>query len=369
MIFQQQRFTQIILLISLTLSLPSKAHNGKLLTGTKVKDIDFSTVNATQTGTCKAVSAFFNEGPKNCDKNSRYNKGIIESICAIKPGGGYDASLSAIPTSIHTLKIGQHYMFDASFRESSNASTTSYCGGASFTAFMMMLENLGDENPLNDISIDQAKNFDLFNYIKQSNGNYRYGNVSQVSYLTSKSPIRTSNFEKRDFIGLFGSFNNDYGGVVDANKAYNFGEHITKKDEACPGDLLKFDRKDGHGHSVVYLGQIGKKFCYWSSNGNGVPEEHEGFSIRCESSSAVNAWNFVRVTDKVQNLSRIKPYTGEKADWTTLGSGLMSEKEAAKYRAERRENDVEAELRLGIGVSRTIQKPDHEVEKGIRSRR
>lgn len=60
------------------------------------------------------------------------------------------------------------------------------------------------------------------------------------------------------------------------------GDIRSKLEQARPGDILKFDRTNGTGHSTVFKGIEGNKFCYWSSN-----RRTKGPGVQCESLSSL----------------------------------------------------------------------------------
>jgi hypothetical protein len=60
------------------------------------------------------------------------------------------------------------------------------------------------------------------------------------------------------------------------------GDIRSKLEQAKPGDILKFDRVSGTGHSTVFKGIEGDKFCYWSSN-----TRTRGPGVQCESISSL----------------------------------------------------------------------------------
>lgn len=190
-----------------------------------------------------------------------FNKDVLEQISTIPSGGGY--SLRGSATNI-PLKIG-----DSSITNSK--AKTSFCTGATYTVAMKVFQK---HRVFDQMSDAQKKNFEL-----QHNDNY----------------------------GFWGAWNNNYEGAGDANRLIKFGESVSSLDSACAGDFVNFNRKNGSGHSVVYLGQEDGKIYYWSSN-----KSTKGFGVSCEPVSNIvqSATAITRMTNP-SNVANIEAYSGQ----------------------------------------------------------
>ncbi len=193
-----------------------------------------------------------------------HNYGLLREITHIKPGGGYHISANATNCP---LKVCQDYCLN-------RRCTTSYCSGATYTAFIHYATRLG------------------------------------VFEKMSKAQLQNFKIQPIDNIGFWGLWNNSKRGVLDANHYIRFGKEISSIKSACPGDIMKFDRYvkgRQRGHSAVFLGISGGKYYYWSSN-----SKTNGYGIYCESlSDLITKETFILRLTNPHNLKNIKNFTGK----------------------------------------------------------
>ena len=213
---------------------------------------------------CKNAQKFIDliADPKGLDgKCGEYNKDVLEQISTIPAGGGY--SLKGSATNI-PLKIGEDII-------TNKDSKTSFCTGATYTVAMKVFQK---HHAFDQMTSEQKKNFQL---------------------------------GQNDNFGFWGAWNNNYEGAGDANRLIKFGEKVPSLKEACPGDFFNFNRKNGTGHSVVYLGQEGGKVYYWSSN-----KSTKGFGVSCYPIDKIvlNASPITRMTHP-ENVANIEKFSGK----------------------------------------------------------
>lgn len=213
---------------------------------------------------CKNAQKFIDliADPKGLDgKCGEYNKDVLEQISTIPAGGGY--SLKGSATNV-PLKIGEGII-------SNKDSKTSFCTGATYTVAMKVFQK---HHAFDQMTSEQKKNFQL---------------------------------GQNDNFGFWGAWNNNFEGAGDANRLIKFGESITSLHNACAGDFVNFNRKNGSGHSVVYLGQEDGKIYYWSSN-----KSTKGFGVSCEPISNIvqSATAVTRITNP-ENVAKIESYSGQ----------------------------------------------------------
>ncbi|MGZ3723835.1 MAG: hypothetical protein ACXVA9_12920, partial [Bdellovibrionales bacterium] len=67
--------------------------------------------------------------------------------------------------------------------------------------------------------------------------------------------------------------------------------------KAQTGDIVRFDRKNGTGHSAIFKEQNETQFCYWTSNGG-----TRGVGVQCEYIGPVAQMVISRFPDDVENL-------------------------------------------------------------------
>jgi hypothetical protein len=148
---------------------------------------------------------------------------------------------------------------------------TSFCTGATYTVAMKVFQK---HRVFDRMTEAQKKNFQL-----QHNDNF----------------------------GFWGAWNNNYEGAGDANRLIKFGNSIASLDTACAGDFVNFNRKNGSGHSVVYLGQEDGKIYYWSSN-----KSTRGFGVSCEpvTNLVQSATAITRMTNP-SNVANIENFSGQ----------------------------------------------------------
>jgi len=213
---------------------------------------------------CPASEKFQNliNNPTKLDAQcGKHNQEVLEQISVMPAGGGY--SLKGSATNV-PIKMGNSSITNSKAK-------TSFCTGATYTVAMKVFEK---NHVFDDMAPQQKKNFEL-----QHNDNY----------------------------GFWGAWNNNYEGAGDANRLIKFGEKVPSLKEACAGDFFNFNRKNGTGHSVVYLGQEGGKVYYWSSN-----KSTKGFGISCYPIEKIvlNASPITRMTHP-ENVANIEKFSGK----------------------------------------------------------
>ncbi len=208
-------------------------------------------------------------------------------------GGGYFIGIKAVPTESpvgYPLSLGKNRLLDP-------PRCTSYCSGASFTAFIEAL--------------------DLWN---------RSGRVELGADVIEDLRMQEPNGGRReDGVKFWGWWNADGNGCHFAAVQYSqIGTEIAPKD-ARPGDFMNIGWTSGIGHSVVFLGYAtdpkeGPGVCYWSSQAgtNGMADTFAPLS-------RIRAVSIVRIThpERIAELNRRRTSIDPKA-----GSHPVSELEA-----------------------------------------
>jgi hypothetical protein len=213
---------------------------------------------------CPASEKFTNliNNPSKVNSNcGKYNQEVLEQISTLPSGGGY--SLKGSATNV-PLKMGNSPIVNPKAK-------TSFCTGATYTVAMKVFQK---NHVFDNMTPEQKKNFAL-----QHNDNY----------------------------GFWGAWNNNYEGAGDANRLIKFGEKVPSLKEACAGDFFNFNRKNGTGHSVIYLGQEDGKVYYWSSN-----KSTKGFGVSCYPIDKIvlSASPITRMTHP-ENVANIEKYSGK----------------------------------------------------------
>jgi len=206
-----------------------------------------------------------------------YNSFILEAIDKIQAkfpdGGGYFTGIKAIPAE---SPIG--YDLHLLGKEIIKAPrTTSYCSGASYTAFIESLNILLTDNTLTQ---------------------------TQHELMRMQEPDGS---RRNDGIKFWGIWNADGYGSFDALVSYaEMGEKI-KPENAIPGDFMNISWKSGIGHSVVFLGWLKIKdiphVAYWSSQ-----KSTNGLSLDIVKLERINNVSIVRLT-KPENIFQFIPKT------------------------------------------------------------
>jgi len=171
-----------------------------------------------------------------------YNHYVLQGIDKVQAtamdGGGYFIGIKAVPAESpvgYKLKL-----FDRPLLEPPR--TTSYCSGASYSAFIEQL-----------------------NLIFPKKG----GKLSYERYEAIRMQEENGG-RREDTIKFWGKWNDDGFGSHYALVQYaKMGEEI-KPQQARPGDFINISWAKGGGHSVVFLGwyqdeNAGKHIVYWAS--------------------------------------------------------------------------------------------------------
>jgi hypothetical protein len=216
-------------------------------------------------------------------------KAIDKVQATAMDGGGYFTGVHAQPAESpigYELKLFGHSLL-------APPRTTSYCSGASYTAFIETL-NLLYPDAAGKLSTDR------------------------VEALRMQEPDGS---RRDDWVKFWGYWNADGPGSQFALVQYSgMGKEISPK-QARPGDFVNINWNNGLGHSVVFLGWVvdaeGKKSIrYWSSQ-TGT----HGLGDQTSALAKVKSVVVIRLTkpEKVFTLNpeaKVKrDVEGEKADW------------------------------------------------------
>ncbi len=173
---------------------------------------------------------------------SGYNIYILQGIDKAQShamnGGGYFIGIKAVPTE---SPIGYELsLFGKSLLKPPR--TSSYCSGASYTAFIEGL-NLIYPDGARKISDDRYEALRM----QEPDGGRREDNIKYWGYWNADG------------------FGSDFALV----QYSGMGKEI-KPQDALPGDFMNISWKKGGGHSVVFLGwfqdkKMGKRVMYWAS--------------------------------------------------------------------------------------------------------
>jgi len=218
-----------------------------------------------------------------------YNKYVLKAIELIQKkfpdGGGYFIGLKADPPE---SPIGYNLKFMGS--ELLNAPrTSSYCSGASYTAFIESLNLILDSVSLDSIRCDAIR-------MQEWNGSRR-----------------------EDGVKLWGNWNADGYGSYDAMVSYTGIGIKINPEQARPGDFVNISWKSGIGHSVVFLGwykENGQNFiCYWSSQ-----KSTNGISVTTANVDRIKDLVVVRIIHPEKILSfnpenKVQHTTGQNLDF------------------------------------------------------
>jgi hypothetical protein len=218
---------QLLTILILTISCSSKAQNDWLI----LKDSDLSEGTFHQNH-FEIFSKY----------TSGYNLDVLKGIDKVQSsamdGGGYFVGIKADPPEApigYDLKLFGKDLFDLE-------RTTSYCSGASYSAFIEGLNSIySDSNKiLNDAIFESIR-------MQEVDGSRR-----------------------EDGIKFWGKWNDDGYGNHFALVQYSGIGNVIEPKNAQPGDFMNISWKSGAGHSVVFLGwHIDKNdslnIVYWSS--------------------------------------------------------------------------------------------------------
>ena len=173
---------------------------------------------------------------------SSYNKAVLDAIDKVQAtapdGGGYFTGVKADPPESpigYDLSLLGKKLLHLKRK-------TSYCSGATYSAFLESLnEILKDKS--DSLSGDRLEALK----IQEINGGRR-----------------------EDGVKFWGKWNDDGFGNDYALVQYSNIGKIIKPEDARPGDFMNISWKNGHGHSVVFLGWYLDKnerlnAVYWSS--------------------------------------------------------------------------------------------------------
>lgn len=204
---------------------------------------------------------------------SGYNLFVLKAIDSIQAkfpdGGAYFIGITANPPE---SPIG----YDLSFLGKSLLKaprTTSYCSGASYTAFIEALNLIFKDKIINKQQLELIR-------MQEKDGGRR-----------------------EDGVKLWGNWNADGFGTYDALVSYtNIGKSI-KPQNARPGDFMNISWKSGYGHSVVFIGWYKENndnfLAYWSSQ-----KSTNGLGFDTVNVNKINAVSIVRLT-KPENIFKI----------------------------------------------------------------
>lgn len=234
---------------------------------------------------CPASEKFqklINDPSKLDSKCGKHNQEVLEQISAMPLGGGY--SLKGSATNV-PLKMGNSSLPNPKAK-------TSFCTGATYSVAMKVFQK---NHVFDNMTSQQKKNFEL-----QHNDNF----------------------------GFWGAWNNNFEGAGDANRLIKFGEKVPSLKEACAGDFFNFNRKNGTGHSVIYLGQEDGKVYYWSSN-----KSTKGFGVSCYPIDKIvlKASPITRMTHP-ENVANIENFSGHSyAQYYKKKSDVPSNKDPSSF--------------------------------------
>ena len=199
-------------------------------------------------------------------------KGIDKAQASAPDGGGYFTGKTAVPTE---SPIGYELsLFDRPLLDPPRP--TSYCSGASYTAFIEGL-NL------------------IFNETEKEDLDYQHYEAMRMQEVDGS--------RRNDGIKYWGHWNADGFGSHFALVQYSgMGKEI-KPENARPGDFVNISWKSGLGHSVVFLGwykdDVGKNnILYWSSQ-----KSTNGMGDQIVSMDKVKEVKIVRLTSPQQLFS------------------------------------------------------------------
>lgn len=201
------------------------------------------------------------------DKVSGFNSYIIEAMDIVQAtapsGGGYFADQDAIPYESpigYELSLFGNALIDP-------PRTTSFCTGASYAVLIEALNLIYPENP--ELTSKQLNAF----MMQEDDGTPR-----------------------EDYVRFWGSWNAPYGPLLSLVEYSGMGKRVDP-DEAVPGDFVYFERTNGLGHCVVFLGfyvnYYGEKMMIYFSSQEQTLGIGDGFTSVNSIDSAV----FVRLTD------------------------------------------------------------------------
>lgn len=166
---------------------------------------------------------------------------VNESV--IRGGSGYDMSATGWPKITSGARQVDY-----------PRSSKSHCTSATAAAFMQYITDL----------VAQGK-------LKLTSAQINFLNGEQVRAAFNGNTYSVAYFNQR----LGGQNILGIGSQSEIMKALR---------QAKPGDTLKFDRRNGTGHSTIFQEIRGNKVCYWSSN-----RKTNGPGLQCESISSLTS--------------------------------------------------------------------------------
>ena len=219
---------------------------------------------------------------------SGFNLDVLKGIDAVQKsapeGGGYFIGIKADPPESpigYSLKLGSCPLVDP-------ARKTSYCSGASFSAF---IEGLNSYLEGKETSISKE--------------------LEELLRMQEKDGGR-----REDKIKFWGNWNADgYGNHFALVQYFNAGE-VIKPEDAQPGDFMNISWNNGGGHSVIFLGWYVDEneelhVVYWSSQ-----KGTNGLGDDVVPVDRINEVMVVRVTDPDEIISGD---ANEKVDYKISG--------------------------------------------------
>jgi hypothetical protein len=174
----------------------------------------------------------------------------VKSDGIIADGGGYSLNAASWPRICPGQNGNLEVIFGSDCNDK-NGSKKSMCTSATAAAFSNHIATLVNSKKL-DLTPEQISFLNGPQVRNAMNGN-TYSVAHLMNYLGGQS--------------VYGKNSSD---IADALK------------QARPGDIMKFDRANGTGHSTIFKEIQGDKVCYWTSN-----RGTEGVGVQCEKISSL----------------------------------------------------------------------------------
>ena len=209
--------------------------------------------------------------------NNQVNSLILRGIDSVQSkaldGGGYFTGIRALPTEspvYYNLKLFNKPLIEV-------PRNSSYCSGASYSAFIEALNLLYPEKG-KDLAYERYESLRM----QELDGGRR-----------------------EDLIKFWGHWNADGFGNHFALVQYSGMGEVISPEQAWPGDFVNISWKSGLGHSVIFLGWTeikgDKKIVYWSSQ-----TATNGYGDQIVSLEKIKSVKVVRLT-KPENLFIFNP--------------------------------------------------------------
>ena len=242
-------------------------------------------------------------------------------------GGGYDATLGTwgqkVPFSLGSTKTVEFAVDDQP-----------HCSGATFTAVMTMIQDVGNGSIFNSMSDEQLRNFSpaeieplLVTAAKKEGkkipvtvpGSNKLTLVTAADFQKNRNNPKLPQYKViLDDHGVYGIVNNNQDGFRDVSrnlKSWAIAKSVNSSStsikpgtenfkNACPGDIMQWDRVSKGGHSGVFLGEVDGKVYFWSAN-----QSTKGYGVTCEAATDMKP-KIERITNPYA-LAAIPPYTGQ----------------------------------------------------------